>query len=173
VIQPSRSRDVAMATVVELRAGFTAPDLRRLAQPRRDAGQFRRLLALAVIYQGDSRSEASRAGGVGLQTMRDWVLRFNRDRPDGLIDGEAPGGRPRLDSHQQVGLAAVVESGPILMEHGIVRWRLVDTVHRIRDEFAVSVSTRTPSRDLRAMGHRILTARPRHHPRAPVPSWHL
>jgi len=152
-----------MAAAVGLRDGFTAAELRRLAQSRRDAGQVRRLLALAVIYDGGSRSEAARTGGVGLQTVRDWVLRFNRDGPDGLVDGKAPGGRPRLDANQRLALAAAVESGPIPAAHGVVRWRLVDLVQWIRDEFALSISTQTLSRELRAMGYRKLTARPRHH----------
>jgi transposase len=152
-----------MAAAVGLRDDFTATALRRRAQSRREAGQVRRLLTLAVIYDGGSRSEAARTGGVGLQTVRDWVLRFNRDGPDGLVDGKAPGGRPRLDANQRAALAAVVESGPIPAAHGVVRWRLVDLVQWIRDEFAVSISTQTLSRELRAMGYRKLTARPRHH----------
>lgn len=80
-----------MAGAVGLRDDFTAKDLRRLAQSRRDAGQVCRLRALAVICDGGSRSEAARIGGIGLQTVRDWVLRFNRHGPDGLIDGKAPG----------------------------------------------------------------------------------
>ena len=155
-----------MAAAVGLRADFTSTALRRLAQSRRDAGQVRRLLALAVIYDGGSRSEAARTGGVGLQTVRDWVLRFNCHGPDGLIDGKAPGGRPRLDANQRAALAATVESGPIPAAHGVVRWRLVDLVQWIRDEFAVSISTQTLSRELRAMGYRKLTARPRHHAQA-------
>ena len=109
-----------MAAAVGLRTDFTATDLRRGAQSRRDAGQVRRLLALAVIYGGGSRSEAARIG-VGLQTVRDWVLRFNRYGPDGLIDGKAHGGRPRLDANQRAALAATVESGPIPASHGVVR----------------------------------------------------
>jgi transposase len=128
-----------------------------------DGGQVRRLLALAVIYDGGSRSEAARTGGVGLQTVRDWVLRFNRHGPDDLIDGKVPGGRPRLDAHQWAVLAAAVESGPIPAAHGVVRWRLVDLVQCSRDEFAVSTSTQTLSRELRAMVYHKLTARPRHH----------
>jgi transposase len=155
-----------MAAAVGLRADFTATDLRRLAQSRRDAGQVRRLLSLAMIYDGGSRSGAARIGGVGLQTVRDWVLRFNRDGPDGLIDGKAPGGRPRLDANQRAALASAVESGPIPAAHGVVRWRLVDLVQWIRDEFALSISTQTLSRELRAMGYRKLTARPRHHAQA-------
>ena len=152
-----------MAAAVGLRDGFTASELRRLARSRRDAGQVRRLLALAVIYDGGSRSEAARIGGVGLQTVRDWVLRFNRDGPNGLVDGKAPGGRPRLDANQRAVLAATVESGPIPAAHGVVRWRLVDLAAWVHDEFAVSISTQTLSRELRAMGYRKLTARPRHH----------
>ena len=152
-----------MAAPVELRADFTAAALRRLASSRREAGQVRWLLPLAVIYDGGSRSEAARIGGVGLQTVRDWVLRFNRNGPDGLIDGKAPGGRPRLDASQRAALAAAVERGPIPASHGVVRWRLVDLAQWVRDEFAVSISTQTLSRELRAMGYRKLTARPRHH----------
>lgn len=152
-----------MAAAVGLRDDFTASALRRLAQSRREAGQVRRLLALAVIYDGGSRSEAARIGGVGLQTVRDWVLRFNRDGPDGLIDGKAPGGRPRLDANQRAALAAAVERGPIPASHGVVRWRLVDLVQWVWDEFAVSISRQTLSRELRAMGYRKLSARPRHH----------
>ena len=117
-----------MASAVWLRDDFDAAGLRRLARLSGDANQVRRLLTLAAIYDGGSGSEAARIGGVGLQTMRDWVLRFNRDGPDGLVDGKAPGGRPRLDATQRAALAAAVESGPIPAAHGVVRWRLVDLV---------------------------------------------
>jgi len=36
-----------------------------------NANQVRRLLALAEIYDGRSRSDAARIGGVGLQIVRD------------------------------------------------------------------------------------------------------
>jgi transposase len=42
----------------------------------------RRLLALAVIYDGASRSVAAAIGSVPRQTVRDWAASFNaRDRP--------------------------------------------------------------------------------------------
>lgn len=152
-----------MAAAVGLRKDFTAAQVRQRAHASRDGSQVRRLLALAAIYAGGSRSEAARIGGVGLQTVRDWVLRFNRGGPDGLVDGKAPGGRPRLDAAQRVALAAAVERGPVPASHGVVRWRLVDLAAWVWDEFAVSVSTQTLSRELRALGYRKLTARPRHH----------
>ena len=63
---------------------FDAAALRLLAKRTRDADQGRRLLALAAIYGGGSRGDAARIGSVGLQTVRDWVLRFNTAGPDGL-----------------------------------------------------------------------------------------
>jgi transposase len=152
-----------MAAAVGFRDDFTAAEIRRRAHASRDAKQVRRLLALAAIYDGGTRSAAARIGGVGLQTVRDWVLRFNTAGPDGLVDGKAPGGRPRLDAAQRRALAAIVESGPIPASHGVVRWRLVDLAAWVWDEFKVSVSKQTLGRELRDMGYRKLTARPRHH----------
>jgi transposase len=54
---------------------------------------LRRLLALAAIYDGASRTEAAKIGGVGWQVVRDWVVRFNAQGPDGLIDRKARGSR--------------------------------------------------------------------------------
>ena len=75
-----------MSAPIPLRTDFTADDLRVGARRTRDANQARRLLALAAIYDGGSRGDAARIGGVGLQIIRDWVLRFNHAGPDGLID---------------------------------------------------------------------------------------
>ena len=46
---------------------------------------------LPAIYDGATRTEAAKIGGVGLQIIRYWVLRFNARGPDGLLDGKAPG----------------------------------------------------------------------------------
>ena len=83
-----------MAAAIALRDDFDGPALRRLAKGTKDAAQARRLLALAAIYDGGSRTDAARIGDVGLQTMRDWVLRFNARGPAGLLDGKAPGNGP-------------------------------------------------------------------------------
>jgi transposase len=73
-----------MTMPIALRSDFAADDLRRLARRSRDANQARRLLALAAICDGARRDEAARIGGVGRQIVRDWVLRFNAEGPDGL-----------------------------------------------------------------------------------------
>ena len=72
-----------MATAVGLRGDFDGGRLRRLARLSAHANQVRRLLALAMIYDGGARHAAAEMGGVGLQTVRDWVLRFNAQGPDG------------------------------------------------------------------------------------------
>lgn len=41
-----------------------------------NADHVHRLLALAVILDAGSRSEAAKVRGVTLQVIRDWVLRF-------------------------------------------------------------------------------------------------
>lgn len=152
-----------MGAAVSLRGDFDAGRLRGLARRADDPGQVRRLLALAAIYEGESRTAAAAIGGVGLQTVRDWVLRFNADGPGGLIDGKAPGKEPKLDGMQRQALARMVESGPIPAIHGVVRWRLVDLAQWLWEEFRLSISKQTLSRELRAMGFRKLSARPRHH----------
>ena len=152
-----------MAAAVQLRSDYDGAALRKLARSSRDAKQVRRLLALAAIYEGVSRSEAARVGGVTLQIVRDWVMRFNAEGPAGLVDRKPPGCRPMLDADQRRSLAQIVEAGPISATHGVVRWRLIDLAQWVWDEFALSISKQTLSRELRALGYRKLSARPRHH----------
>ncbi len=151
---------------IPLRGDFAAPALRAAARRTKDAAQARRLLALAAIDDGATRTEAAGIGGVTPQIVRDWVLRFNAEGPDGLVDRKAPGQPPRLNDTHRAALAAVIESGPIPAVHGVVRWRLVDLCRWLWEEFRVTVAKQTLSRELRAMGYRKLSARPRHHAQA-------
>ena len=152
-----------MGKAIDLREDFDAGALRRLAKLSRDAVQTRRFLALASIYDGGSRSQAAEIGDVTLQVIRDWVLRFNADGPDGLIDRKAPGRERSLEDDQRAALARAVEAGPNSDVNGVVRWRLVDLASWLHDEFAVTVSRQTVGRELRTMGFRKLSARPQHH----------
>jgi transposase len=151
---------------IPLRPDYDAASLRRIARESEDAKQVRRLLALAVIYEGSSRTEAAAVGGVTLQVVRDWVLRFNACGPAGLIDRKPPGQQPRLTDEHRAALAAMVENGPIPAVHGVIRWRIIDLCQWVWDEFHISISKQTLSRELRAMGYRKLSARPRHHAQA-------
>src|SRR5215207_4610867 len=155
--------EVAMAAAVPLRSDFDAAQLCALAKRSRDPDQTRRLLALAAIYDGASRTEAAQIGCVTLQIVRDWVLRFNAKGPEGLLTGRAPGAPPRLNDQHRQALKALVDQGPIPAIHGVVRWRLVDLIQWLWEEFRMTISKQTLSRELRAMNYRKLSARPRHH----------
>ena len=152
--------------VVSLRGDFDASRLRGLAKKTKDGPQARRLLALAAIYDGATRTEAAKIGGVGRQIIRDWVLRFNARGPDGLLNGKAPGQPSKLNDAQRQSIARMIESGPIPAIHDVVRWRLIDLAQWIYEEFRITVAKQTLSRELRAMGYRKLSARPRHHAQA-------
>ena len=151
---------------IPLRTDFNTQTVRAAAKRSKDGPQARRLLALAAIYEGARRTEAAKVGGVTLQIVRDWVMKFNAQGPEGLIDRKPPGQPSRLNGAHRVALAAIIESGPIPAVHGVVRWRIVDLCQWIFEEFRVVVAKQTLGRELRAMGYRKLSARPRHHAQA-------
>jgi transposase len=155
-------RSFAMTAALALRDDFDGSGLRALAKASGDANQVRRLLALAEIYDGGSRSAAARLGGVGVQSIRDWVLRFNAGGPEALIDAKAGGRPPKLGPAALAALVRVVEDGPIPAVHGVVRWRLVDLRQWVFEEFGIETSVQSLSEQLRALGYRKLSARPRH-----------
>ena len=132
-----------MARAIALRNDFDAAGLRRLAKKSKSGPQARRLLSLAAIYDGASRTEAAKIGGVGVQIIRDWVLRFNARGADGLLDGKAPGRPSKLNDAQRQAVARMIESGPIPAVHGVVRWRLIDLAQWIFEEFRITIAKQT------------------------------
>ena len=152
-----------MAGAIGVRRDYSAGDLRGLARRCGDGEQVRRLLALALILDGGSRGEAAKIGGVTLQIVRDWVIRFNAEGPDGLKSRKAPGQPSILNDEQRRALGEIVAAGPIPAAHGVVRWRLIDLAQWIWDEYSLSISKQSLSREMRALGFRKLSARPRHH----------
>ena len=148
---------------VPLRTDFDAHALRAIARKTKDGPQARRLLALAAIYDGATRTAAARLGGVTVQIIRDWVVKFNAHGPEGLVNRKPPGQPSKLTDAHRAALQAIVEQGPIPAIHGVVRWRLIDLIQWLWEEFRISISKQTLSRELRAMNYRKLSARPRHH----------
>ena len=90
-----------MGQAIAVRTDFTARQVRRLAERARDGGQVRRLLAIAAVLDGASREEAAKIGGMDRQTLRDWVIRFNEQGPDGLINKSSPGVPGKLGKDAQ------------------------------------------------------------------------
>ena len=119
-------------TVAITRRELDAADLRAAATHSKDAAAARRMLALALVMEGHSRSEAAHAAGMDRQTLRDWVHRYNESGLAGLHNASERGRPPRkLTPEQEAMVAAWVRRGPT-PEHTIVRWRCVD----LRDEIA-------------------------------------
>src|SRR5437762_709063 len=127
----------------------------------KDAAQARRLLTIAAVFDGASRTEAAKIGGMDRQTLRDWVIRFNRQGPDGLFNIPSPGVPPKLDATHRAFLARIVEEGPISAVHGVVRWRACDLIMRLHEEFGLSVSDDTIYRALKELGFAHVSARPK------------
>ena len=72
-----------MAAAIDLRDDYDGATLRDLAKRSNDLDQTRRLLALAVVFDGGRRRDAAELGGVTLQVVQDWVLRLNAEGPLG------------------------------------------------------------------------------------------
>jgi len=96
-----------VAMPIALRTDFDAPACRLATKRSKDGGQARRLLALATIYEGATRSEAARTGGVTVQIVRDWVVKLNTHGPAGLIDRKAPGRSARLTAEHRSALQKI------------------------------------------------------------------
>ncbi|VAW12758.1 hypothetical protein MNBD_ALPHA09-429 [hydrothermal vent metagenome] len=151
-----------MAGAVRVRDDYTAHDPRRLAKVCTEPRQIRRLLSLAAVYDGMSRTEAAKIGGMDRQMQRDWVHRFYAAGPDGLVDRKGPKRCRRLSEAQMHELAELVETGPDMEVDGGVRWRRIDLRRIIEERFGVACNERTISKRLAAMGFSNMSARPRH-----------
>lgn len=147
---------------VEVRGDYTAAKVRELATGCAHGDQARRLLSIAAIYDGMSRADAARIGGMDRQTLRDWVHRFNAEGPAGLINRKAPGARPKLSEEQKAELVEMVKAGPDPEKDGVVRWRRVDLKEKLRTKYGVVYHERSVSRLLHDLGFSHISARPQH-----------
>lgn len=150
-------------TVSITRSEHTAAELRREAGRTADARASRRMLALALVLEGENRETAARQCGMDRQTLRDWVHRYNADGLPGLSDQpHGGGGRSKLTEAQAAMVAQWVRAGPVLATDGVVRWRVVDLRQRIAREFGVELHERSVGKLLRRLRFRRLSVRPRH-----------
>jgi transposase len=150
-----------MGTAIALRTDYSSKELRGLASRVKNAGQARRLLAIAAVLDGSLREDAAKLGGMDRQTLRDWVVRFNEQGSEGLINKTAPGAPDKLRKKHKAFLARLVEEGPIPAIHGVVRWRACDLIMRLHEEFGLSVSDDTVYRALKKLGFSHVSARPK------------
>jgi len=147
---------------IKLREDYSAADLRLLARKASHAKQARRLMALAGVADGVSRTDAAAIGLMDRQTLRDWVHRFNEQGPEGLMDRKSTGRKSKLTTDQRATLKAIVTAGPEPAIDGVVRWRCGDLVKLIKARFDVDYHVSSVERLLHSLGFSHVSARPRH-----------
>lgn len=149
-------------SILITRLDLDASGLRQAASRSHDADAARRMLALALVLEGRSRTEAATICGMDRQTLRDWVHRYNAEGLAGLSDRPLPGPPSLLTPEQQQSVAQWVKDGPDIAVDGVVRWRRIDLAHRIKREFNVTMAERSVGDMLRRLGFRRLSVRPQH-----------
>jgi transposase len=151
-----------MVGKIALKEGLSAAEFRTAAKASTDANQARRLLALAAIRDGRTRTEAALIGGMDRQTLVDWVHAYNERDLDGLLNTKPPGRPAKLTDEQKAELKALVEKGPDPDKDGLVRWRRIDLARIAEKKFGVIVHADTIGRILHELGFSHISARPLH-----------
>ena len=145
-----------------IRQDLPATELRRRARHEPDRRAVMRLLAIASALEGLSRAEAARLAGMERQALRDAVVRYNAEGPQGLHDRPRSGRPEGLTAGQQAALKAWVLRGPNPERDGVSAWRLVDICAHAEEAYGVRYSAGGMSRLLRRLGLPRQKARPRH-----------
>jgi transposase len=127
---------------LKVRDDVSAEELRQLAKAESDARVAHRLLALANALDGMDRAMAARLAGMDRQTLRDWVIRYNKGGLAALADAWGDGRPCRLDEGQQAVLKAIVLTGPDPEVDGVSTWRLVDLCRIVQERFGVRYAQR-------------------------------
>jgi transposase len=149
------------AAVAVTRLELSAAELRREASRCDDGRVACRLLAIAHVLDGASRTDAAQACGMDRQTLRDWVHRYNAGGIAALADEKRSGRPGMLSAEQMAELKALALAGPDVAIHGVVRWRCVDLQAVIAERFKVELHERTVGKLLRRVGLSRVQPRPR------------
>jgi transposase len=144
------------------RREFSAGELRELAARTRDGAAVRRLLAIALVLEGHSRTEAARQNGMDRQTLRDWVHRYNDEGVEGLRSRVSPGRPGALNEAQMEELRTLVLKGPDPERHQVIRWRCADLRDEIATRWSVTLHERSVGRLLHRLDMTRLQPRPYH-----------
>ncbi len=144
------------------RTELSASALRALAGKTRDGGMVRRLLALALVVEGGSRTEAAELNGMTRQTLRDWVHRYNAEGVEGLVDRTGSGRPPFLTDARMEELREIVLKGPDPKRNTVIRWRCAELRKEVAARWSVEVCEQTVGRWLRRLKMTRLQPRPYH-----------
>src|ERR1039457_2753080 len=103
-----------MAHAIEvMRQDRSSAELRQDAKRCDDGRVACRILAIAHVLDGMSRTDAARSCGMDRQTLRDWVHRYNAEGIAGLADAPRGGRPPALTGEQMAELRGLVLAGQI------------------------------------------------------------
>ena len=141
LIERGERRRFAMSVPIPLRRDFNAPQLRGLAKKAKYGPHNLSASRTCGDLRGATRTEAAKIGGVGLQIVRDWVLRFNADGADGLMNGKSPG-NPRAQRYSAPDDRADDRERPDPGGSWRGRWRLIDLAQWIWEEFRITIASR-------------------------------
>ena len=144
------------------RTDLTAAELRAAAVKIGDAAVVRRLLAIALLLEGHSRTDAAEMNAMTRQTLRDWVHRYNTEGVSGLLSIRSGGHPASLTAAQMAELKELTIKGPDPETDNVVRWRCVDLREEVVRRFTVTVTERTIGRWLRGLELTRLQPRPFH-----------
>jgi len=148
------------AAIAITNTDYTHHQLRQMALKCKCSNHSRRLFAIASVCTGkSSRTNIADHAGVGIQTLRDWVICYNESGPEGLRNRPGQGRPPLLDKGQLVTLKGWLETGP---PEGWARWTVALLRKAVADVFCVSLSREGIRRLIRKMGFRRLSPRPIH-----------
>ena len=153
-----------MSAKVEIsRTDRTAGDLKAMAKKSKCKDHRRRLRAIARVLAGEeSRSEVAKRAGVDLQTLRDWVRRYNEEGADGLKNRPRSGRRARLDADQAEAVREWLETGPDPGAGEPARRAVADIRRRIENLFEIKYSVEGVRLPVRRLGFRNVSPRPIH-----------
>ena len=152
----------AVMAALAIRPDYEPADLRRRAAREGDRRAALRLLAIANALEGMPRAEAARLAGMERQALRDAVLRFNTEGPEGLHDNPRPGRPERLSAGQQAALKAHILRGPRPERDGVSAFRLVDLCEYVERAYGVRYSVWGLSALLKRLGLSRQKTRPSH-----------
>ena len=160
----THEKEVDMSAKVEIsRTDRTVDDLKAMAKKSKCKDHRRRLRAIARVLAGEeSRSEVAKRASVDLQTLRDWVRRYNEEGADGLKNRPRSGRRTRLDAVQAEAVREWLETGPDPGAGEPARWTVADIRRRIENLFEINCSVEGVRLPVRRLGFRNVSPRPIH-----------
>ena len=151
-----------MMATLKIRKDRTPTVLRKLAKDEADSRISRRLLAIASALDGTNRAEAAKCAGMDRQTLRDWVIRYNKHGVAGLSDNWNGGRPPILTAGEQAELLAIVMARPDPEKDGFCAFTRDDLVAIAKRKFRKSMHATSMGRLLRRLDLSRQKARPTH-----------